>query len=174
MRPRQAGAPQSAPNARAAGATVGATAGATRQSAAAQGAGWSVHKLMTGANLEISCNELMGHLSDQTDFTVVGVLGCQGVGKSTLMSLLAGAGFARGGSRDAAARNIIEDAPFAPQDEETVLNAAHQTTGIDLLVTPERLLLLDTQPLLSPSIMLQLQQREAVRGRAPAQPISLP
>ena len=28
-------------------------------------------------------------LTDQSDFLVVGVLGCQGVGKSTIMSLLA-------------------------------------------------------------------------------------
>ena len=28
-------------------------------------------------------------LTDQSDFLVVGVLGCQGVGKSTILSLLA-------------------------------------------------------------------------------------
>ncbi len=38
----------------------------------------------------MSCHGLIQMLLDQTDFLVVGVLGLQGVGKSTILSLLAG------------------------------------------------------------------------------------
>ena len=38
----------------------------------------------------------------------------------------------------------LYEPPFAPQTLETVLQAAHQTSGVDLHVSPERLLLLAT------------------------------
>ena len=104
---------------------------------------------------EVLLEEAGQQLSDATDFTVIGVLGAQGVGKSTIMSLLAGAPWAGdGGSAN------LHEPPFAQQPPDVVLQAAHQTSGIDLYVTGERLLLLDTQPLLSPSILLELQRRE--------------
>ena len=93
-------------------------------------------------------------LSDASDFTVVGVLGAQGAGKSTLMSLLAGARFTN------SSPSQLQEPPFAPQTTDTVLQAAHQTNGVELFVTPERLLLLDTQPLLSPSVLLDLAKRD--------------
>lgn len=34
------------------------------------------------------CENLLEYLSDQQDFLVVGILGSQGVGKSTILSLL--------------------------------------------------------------------------------------
>jgi hypothetical protein len=77
------------------------------------------------------------------------------VGKSTIMSLLAGAPWAG----ESGSANLHEP-PFAQQPPDVVLQAAHQTSGIDLYVTGERLLLLDTQPLLSPSVLLELQRRE--------------
>lgn len=84
-------------------------------------------------------------LQDQNDFLVVGVLGLQGVGKSTVMSLLA--------------NNKFEDhknAVFRKQTPEVKERAAHMTTGIDFAVTSERLILLDTQPILSASVLEQL------------------
>ena len=105
----------------------------------------------------------MPQLLEQHDFTVVGVLGFQGVGKSRLMSLLAGAGWAEEPAPDRAdattappPAGALHDPPFAPQTRETVLRGAHQTSGVEVLATSERLILLDTQPLLSPSALVEL------------------
>ena len=114
------------------------------------------HKLLT-ASMELTTDELQRHMADQSEFTVVGVLGMQGVGKSTLMSLLAGAGWRRGGVVGTASEpGELHDPPFAVQSLDTVLQASHQTSGVDAVLTGERLLLLDTQPLLSPSVMVSL------------------
>ena len=102
-------------------------------------------------------------LTESSDFTVIGVLGAQGVGKSTIMSLLAGAQWSDSSDRD---RCSLHEPTFPPQSAQTALRAAHQTSGIDFSVTPERLLLLDTQALLSPSVMLELQQQLQRRGDA--------
>ena len=111
-------------------------------------------KLMSDT-FEMLLEEAGQQLSDANDFTVIGVLGEQGVGKSTVMSLLAGAPWAAGGNCAA-----LHEPPFAQQSPDVALQAAHQTCGIDLYVTGERLILLDTQPLLSPSVLLELQRHE--------------
>ena len=131
-----------------------------------------MHKLLN-ANLELSTEELQRHMADQNDFTVIGVLGCQGAGKSTVMSLLAGAGW----RREPGEAGQLADPPFAPQSLDAVLQAlppplpalrsqrnrllhhrsrlrrrptppqaTHQTVGVDVAVTSERLILLDTHP----------------------------
>ena len=120
-----------------------------------------LHKLLN-ANLELSTEELQRHLADQSDFTVIGVLGCQGVGKSTVMSLLAGAGW-RSDEREP---GRLRDPPFAPQTLETLLQGSHQTVGVDVTVTQERLILLDTQPLLSPSVLVELLRKESLPQEA--------
>ena len=108
-------------------------------------------------------DELQKQLSDNTDFTVIGVLGQQGVGKSTIMSLIAGASW-RDNSVAPAVPNgdlhELHEPVFAPQSIDNLLNAAHQTSGIDLRITSERLLVLDTQPLLSPSVLQDMMRRE--------------
>ena len=90
-------------------------------------------------------DEAMDLLQDQNDFMVVGILGMQGVGKSTVLSLIAG--------------NHLKDAQklflFKQQTPEARERACHMTTGIDLAVTGERIILLDTQPILSPSLLEQ-------------------
>ncbi|XP_069678162.1 nonsense-mediated mRNA decay factor SMG9 [Periplaneta americana] len=97
------------------------------------------------------CDGALEFLLDQNDFMVVGCLGLQGVGKSTLMSLLAG--------------NQPDDPPkslyFKPQGLEHHELGGHCTTGVDLLVTPNRVILLDTQPMLSASVMDRLVQQES-------------
>ena len=120
-----------------------------------------VHKLMT-ASMELAVEEVHQHLSDATDFTVIGVLGSQGVGKSTVMSLLAGADWSHSG----AAGSELCEPPFAPQGAQCLLGARHQTCGVDLLVTSERVLLLDTQPLFSPSVLLDLQRDAGLPAEA--------
>lgn len=83
------------------------------------------------------------YLTEQTDFLVVGVIGMQGVGKSTILSLLGG------NSPQDAYRSYI----FCPQTKEIREDGSHQTTGIDMFVSPERIIFLDAQAALGPAIM---------------------
>ena len=133
-------------------------AGATSTSSKSSGP----RKLLSDAFELLPLEEVGQQLSDATDFTVVGVLGSQGAGKSTLMSLLAGSSWSNIDAAAASGEALqLLDPPFPPQPAEAVLQAVHHTAGIDLYVTPERLLLLDTQALLSPSALVELQRREA-------------
>lgn len=91
------------------------------------------------------------NLMEQPDFLVVGCLGLQGVGKSTIMSLLAG-------SRTGSGRPQM----FRPQSKDTQDHQGYQTSGIDLVVTTERVILLDVQPILSNTMMEQLATNEGV------------
>ncbi|CAG2068335.1 unnamed protein product, partial [Timema podura] len=95
-----------------------------------------------------SCLE---YLLDQNDFTVVGCLGLQGVGKSTLMSLLAG---------NLPNENNKNAYVFRPQSSEHHESGGHCTVGVDLCVTSNRVILLDTQPMLSPSVMDRTMQQD--------------
>jgi protein SMG9 len=96
------------------------------------------------------CDGSLEFLLDQNDFMVVGCLGLQGIGKSTLMSFLAG------NHPDEASKNFY----FKPQSLEHHELGGHCTTGVDLLVTSNRVILLDTQPMLSASVMDRLVQQE--------------
>lgn len=74
-------------------------------------------------------------LQEQSDFLVVGVLGKQGVGKSTLMSMLAG--------------NRYHD------DERTFVfkSGARSSVAVQAFVSAERTIWLDLQPLLSANVL---------------------
>ena len=159
------------PPAGGAAATPSASSGAAGPSSSSSR---GPRKLLNEA-LELTVDEVAPLLGDSTDFTVVGVLGAQGVGKSTILSLLAGAtladadcggggssgGSSSGGGGGGRGGALLHEPIFPTETPEVALRAAHQTVGADLHVTPERLLLLDTQPLLSPSILLELLQRDA-------------
>nr|XP_031830020.1 protein SMG9 [Nomia melanderi] len=82
------------------------------------------------------CEYPLEYLYDQQDFLVVGCLGAQGVGKSTIMSLLT----------SSYAPNI-----FPIQDTSHHESGANCTSGIDFFVTKNRVIYLDTQPILSGS-----------------------
>ncbi|GAB2227544.1 hypothetical protein Droror1_Dr00009366 [Drosera rotundifolia] len=83
---------------------------------------------------------------NNTDFTVVGVIGPPGAGKSTIMNEIYGF--------DPTTSGMLP--PFAIRSEETRVNARHCTIGIEPRVTSERIILLDTQPVLSASILAEM------------------
>uniref|UniRef100_A0AAY4BXD2 Nonsense-mediated mRNA decay factor SMG9 n=1 Tax=Denticeps clupeoides TaxID=299321 RepID=A0AAY4BXD2_9TELE len=89
------------------------------------------------------CDSAMEYLRDQTDMLVVGVIGLQGTGKSTIMSLLS-------------ANTPEEDQRayvFRAQSQDIKERGGNQSCGIDFYITQERVIFLDTQPILSPSIL---------------------
>ncbi|XP_028280800.1 protein SMG9 isoform X2 [Parambassis ranga] len=89
------------------------------------------------------CDSAMEYLRDQTDMLVVGVIGLQGTGKSTIMSLLSA------NTPEEDQRNYV----FRAQTQEIKERGGNQSTGIDFFITQERVIFLDTQPMLSPSIL---------------------
>ncbi|XP_075696487.1 nonsense-mediated mRNA decay factor SMG9 isoform X1 [Rhinoderma darwinii] len=89
------------------------------------------------------CDSAIEFLLDQTDVLVVGVLGFQGTGKSTMMSLLSA------NSPDDDQRSYV----FRMQSQEVRERAGNQTSGIDFFISQERIIFLDTQPILSPAIL---------------------
>lgn len=115
---------------------------------------------------------------EQSDFLVVGVVGKQGVGKSTVMSLLAGT---RTGAPKyvtiATAAVTVATVTLCPvlltscmscrpfmfrtQGKETSESGGVQTTGVDMVVTAERVILLDTQPVLSETMLEHISKNES-------------
>lgn len=85
-------------------------------------------------------------LTENTDFTVVGVIGPTGVGKSTIMNELYGF--------DASSPGMLP--PFAIQSNDTRAMARHCTVGIEPRISAERIILLDTQPIFSPSVLAEI------------------
>jgi len=83
-------------------------------------------------------------LLDESDYVVVGVVGSQGAGKSTVLSMIAD-----GKCITSLERKLL----FRPQSKQDVEKSLHRTEGIDMYVTEQRQILLDTQPLQSPSIL---------------------
>lgn len=85
-------------------------------------------------------------LSDNTDFTVIGVLGPPGVGKSTILNELYGF--------DGTSSGVLP--PFPVQSEEIRAMARHCSVGIELRMSVERFILLDTQPVFSASVLAEM------------------
>ncbi|XP_042480149.1 protein SMG9-like isoform X1 [Macadamia integrifolia] len=84
---------------------------------------------------EFHTDRILQFLTENTDFTVIGVIGPPGAGKSTILNELYGF--------DASSPGMLP--PFATQTEETRAMARHCTVGMELRVSAERLILLDTQ-----------------------------
>lgn len=85
-------------------------------------------------------------LTENTDFTVVGIIGPPGVGKSTIMNEIYGF--------DGTSPGMLP--PFAIQSEEIRVSARHCTVGIEPRISAERFILLDTQPVFSPSVLAEI------------------
>ena len=103
----------------------------------------------------------MRHMTEHPDFTVIGVLGFQGAGKSRVLSELCG--YRRQATADG--RSALVGA-FTEQDETELLEGSHHTVGVDACVNvAEQLILLDVQPLLSASLLVQrMRQRRDAQG----------
>ncbi|MGH0189129.1 UNVERIFIED_CONTAM: hypothetical protein FKN15_034056 [Acipenser sinensis] len=81
------------------------------------------------------CDSAMEYLLDQTDMLVVGVIGLQGTGKSTVMSLLSA------NTPEEDQRSYV----FRTQSQEIKERGGNQSSGIDFFITQERIIFLDTQ-----------------------------
>eukprot|EP01083_Nonionella_stella_P052806 139969_1 len=91
-------------------------------------------------------------LRAQPDFTVVGVIGAQGAGKSTVLS------------RFATSETKHSRRCFSIQNASIISNCSHMTSGVDMYATQQRVILLDTQPVMSPSILAGMIQRHDQLG----------
>ncbi|KAI3506959.1 hypothetical protein L1887_21626 [Cichorium endivia] len=91
-------------------------------------------------------DRFLPYLTDNTDFTVIGVIGPAGVGKSTIMNEIYGF--------DATSPGMLP--PFPTESMETKAMAKHCTSGIEPRITSERIILLDTQPVYSPSVLAEM------------------
>ncbi|KAL4223285.1 smg-9 [Mactra antiquata] len=96
------------------------------------------------------CEAASEMLLEQTDFLVVGVIGLQGTGKSTILSFLA----------DNTEIDSYRSYVFQPQSREVREECGHMTNGIDIYVTSQRVIFLDCQPLLSASVLDQIIHNE--------------
>jgi protein SMG9 len=98
------------------------------------------------------------HLTENTDYIVIGAVGPQGCGKSTVLSML-------GGNNEMdmyrqACLHCIRGSPsvsrigmgefcrqyvFRPASREAMETCRHQTTGVHIYVTKTRVILIDCQ-----------------------------
>ncbi|KAF4031940.1 hypothetical protein GN244_ATG16194 [Phytophthora infestans] len=93
----------------------------------------------------------LGNCLDLTNFTVVGVMGFENVGKSTILSLLA-------------QTKIGDKELFSTRSLDALVMDRHETTGVDLAISMvagagHPTVLLDSQPLLSSSMLADLLER---------------
>ncbi|CAN8236155.1 unnamed protein product [Cochlearia groenlandica] len=101
---------------------------------------------MLSDSWDFHIDRFLPFLTENTDFTVVGVIGPPGVGKSTILNAIY--------SFDGSSPGMLP--PFAVQSEEIKAAAKHCTVGIEPRVSAERFILLDVQPVFSPSILAEL------------------
>lgn len=142
---------------------------AGRESIAATNA--AVHRVLPDRGVKLVTPQLqfasdlaatLGGCLEVANLVVVGVLGLEGVGKSTILSLVG--------------RNTSSPAStplFRPQSLASAAALRHETTGVDLAVLPasggRHLVLLDSQPLLSSSVLADaLARGEPPRFGAPS------
>ncbi|KAG0560396.1 hypothetical protein KC19_10G178000 [Ceratodon purpureus] len=84
--------------------------------------------------------------ADNQEFMVVGVLGPPGAGKSTILNEIYGF--------DSSSQGVLP--PFNTQTEDIRATARHCSVGLELRMCAERIILLDTQPIFSASVLVDL------------------
>ncbi|ORZ24668.1 hypothetical protein BCR42DRAFT_403419 [Absidia repens] len=90
-------------------------------------------------------------LTDNPGHFVVGVIGQQGVGKSTLLSSFT---------------ERPTDA-FPSQPNNLFLSHGHKTSGIDMHICPERMILLDTEPIMCWTVLEKALRHHSTDGLLP-------
>lgn len=104
---------------------------------------------------------LSDYLSDNPDFVVVGVIGPQGSGKSTILNHLARAlsdsknAKSNDGSTttNGVGQSEVSDF-FRVQSFEKQMTGEHCTNGLSVWISPKhRIILIDSQPINSPSVL---------------------
>ncbi|CAM8959217.1 unnamed protein product [Rhodiola kirilowii] len=101
---------------------------------------------LVSENWEFHADRFLPFLTENTDFTVVGVIGPTGVGKSTIMNEVYGF--------DGSSPGMLP--PFSVQTEDIRIASRHCTNGVEPRISSERIILLDTQPLFSPSTLSEM------------------
>ncbi|KAK1392118.1 D-xylose-proton symporter-like 2 [Heracleum sosnowskyi] len=102
--------------------------------------------LISDSSWDFHSDRFLPFLTDNTDFTVIGVIGPPGVGKSTILNELYGF--------DGTSPGMLP--PFTIESEETRASARHCTVGIEPRISNERIILLDSQPVFSPSVLAEM------------------
>uniref|UniRef100_A0A915AJP4 Protein SMG9 n=5 Tax=Parascaris TaxID=6254 RepID=A0A915AJP4_PARUN len=111
---------------------------------------------LIGDNMEFT-DYVEEYLSDSnTNFTVIGAVGPQGTGKSTLLSMIAGNDH----------QDMYRHYAFRPASREAVESCRHQSSKISIYVSKSRLILLDCQASFSTAILDEL-IRNGRRGFQP-------
>lgn len=146
-------------------------------------------KLLDDNNLAIET--VQEYLQDSPDFLVVGVLGSQGTGKSTILNLLAqnvlteqfkldlfnphgvethspesikilteNVSNLKVNSEENSVKVTKKQLIFNPQSLEHVEIGNHETNGIDIFITSNRVFLLDCQPIMSAAALDEIVQND--------------
>ncbi|KAI8050688.1 hypothetical protein BDF21DRAFT_432392 [Thamnidium elegans] len=96
---------------------------------------------------------ILKNLTDHPGHFVIGIIGKQGVGKSTILSHF----------------TQNPEHTFSTQPNDEFLFQGHKTDGIDMYITPERAILLDTEPLSCWTVLDQVLQTGTTNGLHPDQ-----
>uniref|UniRef100_A0A0N5ALP9 Protein SMG9 n=1 Tax=Syphacia muris TaxID=451379 RepID=A0A0N5ALP9_9BILA len=103
---------------------------------------------LIGDNLDFT-DYVQEYLSEtNSNFCVIGAIGPQGTGKSTLLSMLSGNDH----------QDMYRQYAFRPASREAVESCRFQTSKISIFVTKNRLILLDCQAMFSASLLDELLQ----------------
>ena len=97
------------------------------------------------------CEPLYDYMSENNDFIVIGIIGCQSVGKSLILNALI---------NSQKPKNEEKSRMFRVQTFEKQMLSEHCTNGVNAWVSDKRIIYLDSQPLFSNSVLDRSAQLE--------------
>ncbi|KAK3284949.1 hypothetical protein CYMTET_7424, partial [Cymbomonas tetramitiformis] len=95
-------------------------------------------------------------LTDNNDFLVVGVIGAQKVGKSAILNDICGFEGAGDSSGSGMEPGSSRPLGFPVGADNPAARCVHTTSAVDVRVSTDRIIAIDTPPLFSPSLLTQL------------------
>ncbi|XP_022935704.1 protein SMG9-like [Cucurbita moschata] len=126
---------------------IGRGAGADDESASIRSRLPSLGSLnLLSDSWDFHIDRFLPFLTENTEFKVVGIIGPPGVGKSTIMNEIYGF--------DGSSPGMLPPFPILSEDVRAM--ARHCTLGIEPRISSERIILLDTQPVFSPSVLAEI------------------